>query len=242
MIVNYIQLAYLKYPCPAIDIQPELKYTLVKEKSEREVISPMPKIALYLQDGHSIVSFSKANMLLIYEKETEWRSIRTIPIDFSDAGNLSALRSGVRALITQLGDCSIIAGKSLTGIAYAEFDKAGFSIFDIDSVQPDTFDGILRDVAQSDQKLHRKEEMIRQARPVETATPGIYFLDLAALQTECPEISSKKALTDFLNSTPFLELHLVCRHLPPWLENAPLDIKTSNSGEQVTAVITKKQC
>lgn len=202
----------------------------------------MPKIALYLQDGYSTVSFLKANMLVIYEKETEWRSIRTIPIDFSGTGGLSVLRSGVQALITQLGDCSIIAGKSLTGIAYAEFDKAGFSIFDIDSVQPDIFDGILRDIAQNDEKLHIKEEMIRQARPVETEVPGIYFLDLTALQTECPGISSKKALTDFLNSTPFLELHLVCRHLPPWLENVPLDIKARNSGEQVTAVITKKQC
>ncbi len=242
MIVNHIELAYLKYPCPAIDIQTKLKYTLVKEKSEREVISAMPKIALYLQDGYPTVSFSKANMLVIYEKGTEWRNVQTIPIDFSGAGSPSALRSGVRALIAQMGDCSILAGKSLSGIAYAEFDKAGFSIFDIDSVNADTFDGILRDIAQSDEKLHRKEEMIRRSAPVETEIPGIYFLDLAALQAECPGISSKKALTDFLNSTPFLELHLVCRHLPPWLENAPLDIKTSNFGEQVTAVITKRQC
>lgn len=204
----------------------------------------MTKIALYLQDGCSAVSFSQANTLVIYEKEykKEWRSTRTMSIDFSTAGGLSAQRFKVRALIAQLEGCGVIAGKSLTGVAYAEFDKAGFSIFEIESVQPDTFDGILREIAQSDEKLRIKAEMIRQAGPVETATPGIYFLDLAALQTECPEISSKKALNDFLSSTPFLELHLVCKHLPPWLRDFPLNIKISGSGEQVTAVITKKQC
>ena len=85
--------------------------------------------------------------------------------------------------------------------------------------------------------------MVKNAGPVQTQTPGVYFLNLLELQKECPEISSKKALASFLSDTPFLELHLVCAHIPPWLiaDSAhEKKIKKEEGGLYVT--ITKSQC
>jgi len=69
----------------------------------------------------------------------------------------------------------------------------------------------------------------------------VFSLDLIALQNECPEVSSKKAMADFLENTPFLELHLVCKHIPPWIENSgKYNIKAQNIDGAVSAVITRK--
>ena len=102
---------------------------------------------------------------------------------------------------------------------------------------------MIKDIEESDEKRRRKEEMIHNAGPVETQTPGIYFLDLGQLQTECPEVSSKKALLPFLSNTPFLELQLVCAHIPPWLEtDDSYEKKVRNVNGKVHITITRKQC
>ncbi|HOV41162.1 MAG TPA: Fe-only nitrogenase accessory AnfO family protein, partial [Oscillospiraceae bacterium] len=69
-----------------------------------------------------------------------------------------------------------------------------------------------------------------------------YYFDLAALQEKFPEISSKKALSQFFEETPFLELELVCTHLPPWIESLGYDITFKKQNEKTVAVIKKKLC
>jgi hypothetical protein len=50
------------------------------------------------------------------------------------------------------------------------------------------------------------------------------------------------AMTDFLKDTPFLELRLVCKHIPPWIENSgAYNVQTvSDNGNAVQAVITRR--
>jgi hypothetical protein len=49
-------------------------------------------------------------------------------------------------------------------------------------------------------------------------------------------------MMDFLKDTPLVELRLVCKHIPPWIENSgSYNVKTVKSEEgRVEAVITKK--
>ena len=51
------------------------------------------------------------------------------------------------------------------------------------------------------------------------------------------------ALKNFLKTEGFSELRLVCAHVPPWIINdGGFDIKSSAGNNNVSAVITKKQC
>jgi hypothetical protein len=103
-------------------------------------------------------------------------------------------------------------------------------------------DGIEADVLDSFTEQNIKEKIIKEARPVSTETEGIYYLDLVLLQTECPDVSSKKAMKDFFSNTPFLELHLICRHLPPWIEgDETLKIDAQPKDGNVYAII-RRQC
>ncbi|MDR2615541.1 MAG: hypothetical protein LBC28_03070, partial [Oscillospiraceae bacterium] len=71
--------------------------------------------------------------------------------------------------------------------------------------------------------------------------PGEYSFDLAALQAERPEISSKTALRDWLDNTPFTRLRLRCRHTPPWIAGSgKYDIYETPDGESIIAEVIPK--
>lgn len=202
------------------------------------------RIAVYLQDVCCLTSFFKSNQILIFEKEekSHWKATKNIPFDI-DATNMNSIRKSTTEIVKLLKeyDCDIIAGKELTGIPFSIFDQFKFYIFNIDSTSDELFDSILYDIENSNIQTKIKSEIIKNLSPIETDVQGVYFLDLILLQTECPEVSSKKALKNFLENTPFLELILVCKHIPPWLEEN-YDIKTTYTNEVYNAKITKKRC
>ncbi len=202
------------------------------------------KIAVYLQDSDNLASFLDSEKVVVFEKtDGTWSKQAEFPLDRAGENTLSAQRTNVRRVIEQLGSCRIIAGSSLVGVAYHEFERHGFHLLVITSCGPEVFEQILADIRSADETPPLREDILKQAHPVETDTPGVYFFDLALLQKEAPQVSSKQALRDFLEHTPFLELRLVCAHLPPWLESGPYDIQTRKTEDgNCQATIRKKTC
>ncbi|MDF2887781.1 MAG: hypothetical protein K0R23_2166 [Lacrimispora sp.] len=203
----------------------------------------MEKIAVISKD-QELVPFSYCNLVEIYEKkESQWQVVRTTAFPPIKGNTVEELRKETEAILTLTEDAKAVLCKELSGIPFSVFNQKGYCIFCADKADQGTLDGMVKDIEDSDEKRRRKEEMIQNAGPVETQTPGIYFLDLMQLQKECPEISSKKALLTFLSSTPFLELQLVCAHVPPWLETDDTyekKIRKEEGGVHIT--VTRKQC
>ncbi|MFP3156311.1 hypothetical protein LQZ18_18155 [Lachnospiraceae bacterium ZAX-1] len=201
------------------------------------------KIAIFTLDSDLICPFFKANKFLVFERDNpNWNIVRETSFEPIAPTSLPALRTAVGALLPLIADCEILAGGALSGIAFSIFNCAGLHIFEIEAINEAVLDGMVDDVVSADTAQNIKEEIVRNARPVLTGTDGIYFLDLVLLQTECPEVSSKKAMKDFFDDTPFLELHLVCRHIPPWIENeGRLQIDARSKGRNVYAII-RRQC
>ncbi len=199
------------------------------------------KIAIYMKDDEFLNSFFESNRVLIFSrKDGVW--IQTESVDYCITAQMpiGEIRRRARTLTELLGDCRVIAGLEMLGIPFSVFDMAGYHIFTVTEINSTIFEEILADIENGDAQNRMREEIIKNAKPVETDVPGMYFLDLILLQTECPEISSKKALRDFLESTPFLELKLICKHLPPWLELDPkIHVELVSATEPVTAIITK---
>lgn len=90
----------------------------------------------------------------------------------------------------------------------------GFAIFEVERFTTEILDTILWDTKRN----YAEEEEPQSISPAETDVAGMYFLDLISLQIQNPDISSKMALQPFLSNTPFLQLTIVCSHLPPWIE------------------------
>ncbi|NNJ33231.1 Fe-only nitrogenase accessory AnfO family protein [Lacrimispora defluvii] len=203
----------------------------------------MEKIAVFSKD-QELVPFQSCNRVEIFEKDgAQWKAVRTASFSPITGNTMEKLRRETQAIMTLAEDAKAVLCRELSGIPFSVFNQKGYCIFCSEKADQDTLDGMIKDIEESDEKRRRKEEMIQNAGPVETQTPGIYFLDLVQLQAECPEVSSKKALLPFLSNTPFLELQLVCAHIPPWLETADsYEKKVCNGNGKVHLTITRKQC
>ena len=201
----------------------------------------MEKIAVISKD-QELVPFLYCNLVEIFEKVGEqWQAVRTASFSPITGNTIEKLRKEAEAIMTLAEDAKAVLCRELSGIPFSVFNQNGYCIFCSEKADQDTFDGMIKDIEESDEKRRRKEAMIQNAGPVETQTPGIYFLDLVQLQKECPEISSKKALLPFLSHTPFLELQLVCAHIPPWLETYDsYEKKVLNGNGKVHITITRK--
>jgi len=200
------------------------------------------KIAVFADKESKLCDFFDASRFLIFEKSADkWSVTGETEFEKIIPSAPAQTRKMTEKLLPLINGCKIIAGGLLVGIPYSVFDMAGLHIFQIDGINDAVFDGILKDIQSADEQRNLKEKIIAEARPVETGTPGVYSLDLIALQNECPEVTSKKAMADFLENTPFLELHLTCKHIPPWIENSgKYNIQAKNSNDAVNAVITRK--
>lgn len=203
----------------------------------------MEKIAVFSKD-QELVPFSECDQVEMLQKEGAlWQTAGTAFFSPIKGNTVLELRKETEAVLMHIKDTNAILCKEISGIPFSVFNQRGFCIFCADQADPDTLDGMIKDIEESNEKQKRKEEMIKNAGPVETDTPGIFFLDLLELQKECPEVSSKKALLPFLSDTPFLELHLICAHMPPWLEmNDSYEKKVIPKEGKVMVTVTKKQC
>jgi hypothetical protein len=203
----------------------------------------MNNIAVFTNSDSNLCDFFEAERFLIFERpKSGW--VKTSEIGFKKITSSAPAitRKNTEDLLPLVKGCSILAGGALVGIPYSVFDRAGLHIFEIGEIDSKLFDGVVEDLKNANAEAAAKEAIIRDAKPIETSTPGVYFLDLVTLQRECPEISSKKAMMDFLRDTPFMELRLVCKHIPPWIESSgAYNVQTEGSeAGKVLAVITRK--
>lgn len=202
------------------------------------------KIAVTFKGKTDLSPLAEADTMMVFEKrKNDWVPRKEIPYHIDLSTNLQEIRNQARNLITKLDDCKIIVSQSITGLVYNVFDRMGFHIFEVAAFRPAIFDDILADIHHNTEKIQRNEAI--PTTPIETVD-GIFFLDLIQLQINRPDISSKKALQPFLNSTPFIKLDMLCSHLPPWLENteykSKFDITSKKSGSANLVTITKKIC
>ena len=204
----------------------------------------MNKVVVFLDEELKMNNFYNCCQYVIYEKNTSEYNAQK-PVNYAKIipNSPNQIRRDVNDLINTIKDCKVAAFGEISGIPYLAFDFAGYSIFQISEYSEDIFNKILEDIENLEQENNKNDQMINNAKPVETDTSGVYFFDLIKVQELFPEMSSKKALLDFFNLTPFMELKLICAHIPPWIESdGRFNIKAEKTGNGFNAIITYKQC
>lgn len=142
-----------------------------------------------------------------------WQQLESIPFTLSGCYELAEMRNRIKALERHLPQGAVIAGTSISGLAYSEFSRMGFCLCELDTFSPDILDALASEILASAQG-----EVQVPTAPTLTDIPGVYSINLMEVQAAHPDVTSKKALRPFFDSTPFVELELVCGHMPPWLE------------------------
>ncbi|MBD7910303.1 Fe-only nitrogenase accessory AnfO family protein [Clostridium cibarium] len=178
----------------------------------------MEKIAVFLDAKDEIATFLEATKLKIFhKKEKMWIIYKKLDVDMKDVKGIRALRHGYLKLIDEFDDCKIVVVKKGYGIPYSVFYSKDFSIWEL----PGKAEGILDEVLNQEMKHEAEEELKfnENKNKIIKIKEGEYYLDLIKAQLENPELSSKKALLPFIETTAFDALKLRCCHVPPWLRS-----------------------
>jgi hypothetical protein len=165
------------------------------------------------RDSGELRPFFDCDALDIYERAARgWRVLRSLTLCFPPGG-MRETRARLRVLADEMRGCAAVAGAKLSGLPYAALDLAGYAIFSLDSLSDAALDGIAADLSAA-----ADAPKASAYAPQPSGAPGEFFLDLAALQLEHPEITSKMAMKPFIDGGAFTKLTLICRHVPPWIE------------------------
>ena len=116
-------------------------------------------------------------------------------------------------------------------------------LFEIAIISDGQLTGIAEDIALAQAKRTLQNDAFLRSRPVETDIQGVYTLDLIKVQEEYPELSSKMILKSFIQTVPFIELTMTCRHVPPWLsQEKSLRVAQTRRGEYLMVTVSKRRC
>ncbi|MDR2572779.1 MAG: hypothetical protein LBC94_00290 [Desulfovibrio sp.] len=167
-------------------------------------------VAVIVDRQGKIASFPGNVLARIYHKrDGVWGCGRIVAFSPGAERGLPAVRDSLREFIADLGQTRILVAASISGIAYSLLNQRGFRLCEMDGFAPDCLDDLVESV---------KYEPAPVLSPhPEEISPGIYRCDLMVILREYPDLSSKKILRPFFDGTPFVELRLLCGHIPPWL-------------------------
>ena len=204
----------------------------------------MNKIAVFVDGDSRLCDFFNAERFFIFEHDgAEWKMAGETIFKKIIPSTPALTRKNTEALLPFIEGCNVLAGGALFGIPFSVFDRAGLHIFEIGEIRNEIFDGIIEDLRDENVAKISQKEVINNAKPTETAMPGVYTLDLVALQKEYPEISSKKAMMDFLKNVTFFELRLICKHIPPWIENSgEYYVQVTDDADGVVQATITRRC
>lgn len=204
----------------------------------------MEKIAVFTNKDEEMCNFYDCSCFRIFvKKELGFMLKKVVEYEPIIPQKTASVREAAEKLVALLEECQTVAFGEITGIPYTVFDHAGLQIFSIPDDSQKTLEGIAQDINEVQQEKLEKRNAASSIAPIETETPGVYTLDLLKIQELNPELSSKKVLMEFLQTTPFMELKVNCAHVPPWIEkDGRWKVQSTQTDKGIVALITIRQC
>ena len=201
------------------------------------------RIALTVNSDNRLSPFPESVYVKILQKTSaDWQTEKMLPINLQ-VKSTDELRMRIRNLVNEMPECKILLSAGISGIPYHVFDKMGFAIFEAPAVSDSLLNDIIKDVVISKDELAADSLIPRS--PVEIAD-GSYYLEYLLIERKHPEITTKKALLPFFDSTPFFSLTVRLSHLPPWLESGEYsgryEISSKKSDNVLLVTIKNKVC
>jgi len=188
------------------------------------------KIAVLSDTSGTPTTLPLAETIIVYEREEkEWQEISGFSLTTYAADTPNDLRLLCEAISDLLGDVKVILGSDISGASFFALNRVGFLLCESEGISDGFFDELFRELdadkavmsieksnAGNDPVSGESKKNITGPQP--DALPGHYFISLKDVQQCNPLLSNKKILLPFLKVTPFLELVIVCDHIPPWFE------------------------
>ncbi|HRX09528.1 MAG TPA: Fe-only nitrogenase accessory AnfO family protein [Candidatus Limiplasma sp.] len=201
-------------------------------------------IAVFVDgEQHPRAPHEAERVALFHKHGGAWIETESRPVWATDNQSYTQIAALLHSLAALTQGAQAVAGSVIAGRAFAVLNQQGKHIFEISDITQEQLSGIAEDIAMEDARKKLAEDAFKVTRPTETDIAGVYTLDLVTALEEYPELSSKMILKPFLKSTPFMELTLICRHIPHWLETErEITVQKKQRGDYLVLTIQKQCC
>jgi len=188
------------------------------------------KIAVLSDAEGAPTTLPLAEAVTIYVREDkEWQEtarFSCVPFAKDTPHDLRLLGE---AIADELGDVKVLLGSEISGASYSALNRVGFLLCESQGISDEFLDQLFKELdadkdvktvekSKSGSELANNDPPKALTSPQLSALPGHYFISLKEVQQCNPLLSTKKILRPFLTETPFVELVMLCDHVPPWLE------------------------
>lgn len=197
------------------------------------------KIAAFVDVEGNVLPFDSNGMICIYDNNntTQWNCVSKRPLYINRGMNLADVRESVHAVASDLIGCKAFIVKRNMGIFNAIFEEelhlrifsaTGSPLAVLDQVR----DIVRSDIVKAIENAERCKQQNTSIDPIAIgdSTKGCYQINLVSVQEKNELMNSKDILLPFFQKNKFVELEIICRHTPKWIEreltNLNFTIKT----------------
>ncbi|MDR3261188.1 MAG: Fe-only nitrogenase accessory protein AnfO [Tannerella sp.] len=189
------------------------------------------KIATLVDKKGNSLPFGESGVVKLYDSDVNgWKCLREIRFEPDANMNLSGIRQCIYGLVSQLDDCKSFVMKRAPGIFNAIFEEElGISVWRVNGSSFDSLSQIKAQAekAQAAQSAPRckcsstcgsKDSETFWPTPVGALGNELFQINLVEVQQKNCSLNSQEILLPFLESKiEFIELEIICTHVPKWL-------------------------
>lgn len=157
--------------------------------------------------------FTENGTVKVFSKNSSgWHLIREKAYRVEALNDGNDLRNCLSDVGNWLADCKLLIVKRIRGIHYLALERFQISLLEIDGY-PEDFLKHIEDCAN-----HRRTEEIvpTEAIAIHERRPGYYYIDLKDVMSGKTSYSSKQVLMPFFKENKFIQLEIICEHVPKW--------------------------
>ena len=192
------------------------------------------EIAVFLgPDGTSAALDMRGKVVVFRLARGAWEVSRQLDVSPGDAGGMRELRQKMAEVIGFLDGCRVFVARAVTGVPYFELEKAGCSVWEYEGQPADFLDRIWA-LEEADRAAGAPRPGPEQLPVPVERSPGHFFISIMEVQSKNAGASSKQILREFIRKGGFRSLHIVCGHVPPWIEVEAERIGLGFEAEQVS--------
>jgi Fe-only nitrogenase accessory protein AnfO len=189
------------------------------------------KIATLVDEDGNTLSFGEPGIVKLYGSvNNAWHCIREIRFNPSDKMNLSRIRPCIYELAARLDDCKTFVMRRAPGIFNAILEEElNIRVWAMDGCPLDAFPQIKE---QTEAAINREPKGCASCRGTEKILPapvgdinsGLFQINLIEIQQKNCSLNSQEILLPFLEQKKdFIELEMICLHIPKWLHKENLE-------------------
>lgn len=178
-------------------------------------------IAVLVDNDGSVLPFANKGKIMIYDKQKDgWKIVKDILYDLEQEKGLAHMRNKISKLVTLIGyNSKVFIATKVIGIPYFEFEKQGFSVWEIEGRPEDFLDEVM-----NEENLCKEESVVTAKISVpEKISDGCFAISIKSIQENTMGITSKQVLQGFVRKSDFRQLVINCNHVPPWLQAEVID-------------------